>query len=127
MLGASSIIVLVQDPRIKLGLNSAIAQYLGRISYSMYLVHYTVLFALFDLAYPTVPVIALAILCAIATLIVSHLFCIFIEEPAHAGKTSLQTATTQPRASHPDLNLSPHRISPVTNQRGSNTSVSTFL
>jgi peptidoglycan/LPS O-acetylase OafA/YrhL len=87
MLGASAIIILVQDPRLKLGLNSAVPQYLGRISYSMYLVHYTVLFALFDLAYPTVPIIALAILCAAATLIVSHLFCIFIEEPAHtAGK-----------------------------------------
>jgi peptidoglycan/LPS O-acetylase OafA/YrhL len=87
MLGASAIIILVQDPRLKLGLNSAIPQYLGRISYSMYLVHYTVLFALFDLAYPTVPIIGLAILCAAATLVVSHLFCVFIEEPAHtAGK-----------------------------------------
>jgi peptidoglycan/LPS O-acetylase OafA/YrhL len=87
MLGASAIIILVQDSRLKLGLNSAIPQYLGRISYSMYLVHYTVLFALFDLAYPTVPIIALAILCAAATLVVSHLFCILIEEPAHtAGK-----------------------------------------
>ena len=86
-LGAATIIILVQDPRLKLGLNSAIPQYLGRISYSMYLVHYTVLFALFDLAYPTVPIIALAILCAIVTLVVSHIFCIFIEEPAHtAGK-----------------------------------------
>jgi peptidoglycan/LPS O-acetylase OafA/YrhL len=85
MLGASGTIILVQDPRLKLGLNSPIPQYLGRISYSMYLVHYTVLFALFDFAYPTVPVIALAILCATATLMVSHLFCIFIEEPAHAA------------------------------------------
>lgn len=82
-LGSSAIIILVQDPRLELGLNSAIPQYLGRISYSMYLVHYTVLFALFDLAYPTVPIIALAILCAAATLVVSHLFCILIEEPAH--------------------------------------------
>ena len=87
MLGASAVIILVQDRRLKLGLNSAIGQYLGRISYSMYLVHYTVLFALFDLAYPTVPIIALGILCAVATLIVAHIFCIFIEEPAHtAGK-----------------------------------------
>jgi len=84
-LGASAVIILVQDSRLKLGLNSAIPQYLGRISYSMYLVHYTVLFAVFDLAYRTVPLIALAILCAIATLVVSHIFCIFIEEPAHAA------------------------------------------
>jgi peptidoglycan/LPS O-acetylase OafA/YrhL len=87
MLGAAAVIVLVQDPRLTLGLNSAIPQYLGRISYSMYLVHYTVLFAVFDLAYPKISIVGLAILSAIATLIVSHLFCIFLEEPAHiAGK-----------------------------------------
>src|SRR6201986_43062 len=44
MLGAAAIIVLVQDKHLALGLNSTIPQYLGRISYSMYLVHYTVLF-----------------------------------------------------------------------------------
>jgi peptidoglycan/LPS O-acetylase OafA/YrhL len=87
MLGSAAVIVFVQDPRLTLGLNSAIPQYLGRISYSMYLVHYTVLFAVFDLAYPKIPILGLAILSAIATLIVSHLFCIFLEEPAHtAGK-----------------------------------------
>src|ERR1700722_675999 len=62
MLGVSAIIILVQDPRLKLGLNSAIPQYLGRISYSMYLVHYTVLFALFDLAYSKIHILGLAIL-----------------------------------------------------------------
>jgi peptidoglycan/LPS O-acetylase OafA/YrhL len=87
MLGAAAVIVLVQDPRLTLGLNSAIPQYLGRISYSMYLVHYTVLFAVFDLAYRKISIVGVGILCAIATLIVSHLFCIFLEEPAHtAGK-----------------------------------------
>ena len=87
MLGASGVIVLVQDPRLTLGLNSAIPQYLGRISYSMYLVHYPVLFGVFDLAYPKLSIVNLAILSAIATLIVSHIFCIFLEEPAHtAGK-----------------------------------------
>ena len=67
ILGASAIIILVQDPRLKLGLNSAIPQYLGRISYSMYLVHYTVLFAVFDLAYPKISILSLAFLSAIAT------------------------------------------------------------
>ncbi|HEX3967756.1 MAG TPA: acyltransferase [Edaphobacter sp.] len=89
MLGAAAVIVLVQDPRLKLGLNSAIPQYLGRISYSMYLVHYTVLFAVFDLAYPKISILNLAILSAIATLIVSHLFCIYLEEPAHTAGKSL--------------------------------------
>jgi peptidoglycan/LPS O-acetylase OafA/YrhL len=90
-IGSAAIIVLVQDPRLPLGLNSAIPQYLGRISYSMYLVHYPVLFAVFDLAYPRVSLIGLAFLSAIATLVVSHLFCIFIEEPAHAAGKHLAT------------------------------------
>jgi peptidoglycan/LPS O-acetylase OafA/YrhL len=101
MLGASAVIILVQDPRLKLGLNSALPQYLGRISYSMYLVHYTVLFAVFDLAYPAVPIIGLAILSVIATLIVSHLFCIFIEEPSHAaGKHLSNRLRSDTRVSH---------------------------
>jgi peptidoglycan/LPS O-acetylase OafA/YrhL len=101
MLGAASVIVLVQDPRLKLGLNSAIPQYLGRISYSMYLVHYTVLFAVFDLAYSKIPILGLAILSAFATLIVSHLFCIFIEEPSHtAGKRLSNRLRSDARVSH---------------------------
>jgi peptidoglycan/LPS O-acetylase OafA/YrhL len=85
MVGSAAVIVLVQDPRLTLGLNSAVPQYLGRISYSMYLVHYTVIFAVFDLAYPKIPILGLACLSAIATLMVSHFFCIFLEEPAHTG------------------------------------------
>jgi peptidoglycan/LPS O-acetylase OafA/YrhL len=91
MLGSAAIIVLVQDPRLTLGLNSAIPRCLGRISYSMYLVHYPVLFAVFDLAYPRVSIIGLALLSAVATLIISHLFCIFIEEPAHTAGKHLAT------------------------------------
>ena len=109
MLGSAAVIVLVQDPRLTLGLNSAIPQYLGRISYSMYLVHYTVLFAVFDLAYPKISIVGVAILCAIATLIVSHLFCIFLEEPAHtAGKrlSNRLRSTREPAPSPPEaLNL----------------------
>ena len=93
-------ILLIQDPRLTLGLNSSVPQYLGRISYSMYLVHYTVLFAVFDLTFPKVPLVGIAILCGAATLLVSHLFCIWVEEPAHAaGKTlarRLRTSAARP-------------------------------
>jgi peptidoglycan/LPS O-acetylase OafA/YrhL len=66
----------------------------------MYLVHYTVLFAVFDLAYPKISILGLAILSAIATLIVSHLFCIFLEEPAHnAGKRLSNRLRSNPRIS----------------------------
>jgi peptidoglycan/LPS O-acetylase OafA/YrhL len=99
-LGAAAMILLIQDPRLTLGLDSSVPQYLGRISYSMYLVHYTVLFAVFDLAFPMVSLLGIAILCGVATLSVSHLFCIWIEEPADAaGKTlarRLRTSTARP-------------------------------
>jgi peptidoglycan/LPS O-acetylase OafA/YrhL len=68
----------------------------------MYLIHYTVLFAVFDLAYPTVPIVGLAVLSGIAILVISHLFCIAIEEPAHAAGKHLSkrlrrnTARTSP-------------------------------
>jgi peptidoglycan/LPS O-acetylase OafA/YrhL len=82
MMGAAGFILLVQDPRLTVGLHTVTAQYLGRISYSMYLVHYTVIFALFDLLYGRIPTPALIAACLIVTLGLSHLFCIGVEEQA---------------------------------------------
>jgi len=82
LIGSLILLVAVQDPRASLGMNNAVCQYLGRISYSMYLIHYVVLFALFDLAYGRIPFPLLICLCLVATLAVSHLFCISVEEPS---------------------------------------------
>ena len=82
LLGASMLIIFVQDPRAGLGLTNPVCQYLGRISYSMYLVHYIVLFALFDLAYTHVSLPLLSCLCLAGTVVASHFFCIGVEEPA---------------------------------------------
>jgi len=87
MVGTCGLLMLIQDPRFHLGLRSAPAEYLGRVSYSSYLVHGTVLFTLLNLLYGKIPVLALAFLYGIVTLTVSHVFCVFVEEPSlRAGK-----------------------------------------
>jgi peptidoglycan/LPS O-acetylase OafA/YrhL len=87
LVGTCGLLILIQDPRLHLGLRSAPAEYLGRVSYSSYLVHGTVLFAMLNLLYGRIPILALAFLYGIATLIVAHVFCVFVEEPSHrAGK-----------------------------------------
>jgi peptidoglycan/LPS O-acetylase OafA/YrhL len=91
LVGTCGLLVLIQDPRLHLGLRSAPAEYLGRVSYSSYLVHGTVLFAMLNLLYGRIPILALAFLYGIATVIVAHVFCVFVEEPSHrAGKRLAQ-------------------------------------
>lgn len=69
-------------------LHSTVPEYLGRISYSMYLIHGTVLFAVLNLLYGKVPNSLLIAVYLVATLVLSHLFCILVEEPSlRAGKT----------------------------------------
>ncbi len=63
-------------------LHGRVPVYLGRISYSVYLVHGTVLFALLNLLYWKVTGLWLGIVYVGATLAASHLFCIAVEEPA---------------------------------------------
>ena len=82
LLGALMLMMFVQDPRTGLGMTNGVCQYLGRVSYSMYLVHYIVLFALFDLLYWYVSLPLLACLCLAGTVGVAHVFCIGVEEPA---------------------------------------------
>lgn len=83
MVGVCCIIILIQDPRLHLGLKSPVAEYFGRISYSSYLIHGTVLFALFDLMYGKTSLLTLAICYGVCSLIVAHIFCVFVEEPSH--------------------------------------------
>jgi peptidoglycan/LPS O-acetylase OafA/YrhL len=57
-------------------------EYLGRISYSFYLTHATVLFALCDLLYGRAPTWALMVLATVTMFAGAHLFCIAVEEPS---------------------------------------------
>ncbi|GAC1428870.1 MAG: acyltransferase [Acidobacteriaceae bacterium] len=73
--------------RLRAALRHRVPAYLGRISYSMYLVHGTMLFALLNLLYRRVPAPVFALVYIVATLAAAHLFCIAVEEPSlRAGK-----------------------------------------
>jgi peptidoglycan/LPS O-acetylase OafA/YrhL len=68
-------------------LEHSLPEYLGRISYSLYLTHSIVLFALLDILYGHVPNFALGVLICCIAIAAAHLFCIAVEEPSmRAGK-----------------------------------------
>ncbi|WP_260703159.1 acyltransferase family protein [Edaphobacter flagellatus] len=87
MLGACGLIQLVQQPRLRLGLRAAPAEYLGKISYSLYLVHGTVLFTELNLLYGRVPLPVLILIYIGSALVVADLFHRLVEDPSlHLGK-----------------------------------------
>ena len=91
MLGAAALISVVQFPAFQASFDSALPQYFGRISYSLYLIHYTVLFSIFDIAYPAVPMTCIAIIYLGATIFLSDLFWRWVEGPAIlVGKYSVR-------------------------------------
>jgi len=76
------------SPRVSRVLNHSLPRYLGQISYSMYLVHGTILFALLHLLYGKLPIVVIAAIYLPLTIAASHLFNKFVEMPAtRLGKT----------------------------------------
>jgi peptidoglycan/LPS O-acetylase OafA/YrhL len=82
MFGTCLMIILIQDPRLRIGLKSRVADYLGRISYSSYLMHGTVLFVLLNLLYFKISAPLLALAYVVVSLIAAHIFCVSVEEPS---------------------------------------------
>jgi peptidoglycan/LPS O-acetylase OafA/YrhL len=82
-IGAAGLIILCQSPRIRIGLRSRVAQFLGRISYSLYLVHGVVLLALLDMFFGRLSKWGIGTLYGLVSVALSYLFCLAIEEPAH--------------------------------------------
>ena len=82
-LGVFGIIVTATSSgRAQQFLDRPLFEYLGRVSYSLYLLHGTVLFALINLLYGKVPVLVLGLTYLTVAMFVSHLFLIAIEEPS---------------------------------------------
>ncbi len=79
---ACGAIVFALHSRASRILDTFLPEYLGRISYSMYLVHGTVLWATLILLYGKLPLLLLGVVYAAITLGVSHGFCVLVEEPA---------------------------------------------
>jgi len=88
-IGAGGLILCSMHSRRLRGiLLHRIPEYLGRISYSMYLVHGTVLFATLNLLYGKTSIGVMAGVYLVMTFAAAHLFCIAIEEPSlRLGKT----------------------------------------
>lgn len=78
---ACGVIVLAECCRARFWLAFPIAEYLGKISYSLYLIHGTVLFATLILLYGKIPTSLVVAIYLIAAFAISHLFCIWIELP----------------------------------------------
>ncbi len=57
------------------------AEYLGRISFSLYLLHSIFVMSLFDLLYGKLPATVIYLAIATLSLVVAHFFCVSVEEP----------------------------------------------
>jgi peptidoglycan/LPS O-acetylase OafA/YrhL len=80
--GATGLIVLaIASPRVRHLLNLRIPRFLGRISYSLYLIHCTVLFALTSLLPSRLSEAAQFPIFLAASLLIATVFCLLIEEP----------------------------------------------
>ena len=81
-LSACAVIVFAQQSFIKRFLQRPFAEYLGRISYSLYLVHGTILFTTLIMLYGRIPFIEIFTIYIVLSFIAAHLFCVLIEEPS---------------------------------------------
>ena len=81
-LGAAGYMILALNaPKVRAVLNAMPARFLGRISYSLYLVHSTVLFALAHSLGRQIDILDQFLIYLPASLLLAYLFCIGIEEP----------------------------------------------
>lgn len=76
------VIVFARYSPVRQLIDTAFPEYLGRISYSLYLIHATTLWAIMILLYGKLPSIAILIIFLITTFGLSHLFCVWVEEPS---------------------------------------------
>jgi peptidoglycan/LPS O-acetylase OafA/YrhL len=101
VVGCSGLVMLsIATRRIGSMLRSAVPQFLGRISYSLYLVHATVLFTLVHLLYGRWPIAAILALFLPLSIALSWLFHLAIEVPAISAGRMAQ-ARLKPRPAGP--------------------------
>ena len=100
MAGALGYFVIALNSRWAFAvLHTRIGAFLGRISYSLYLIHGTVLFALAHLLGKNIPVLAAFLIYLPASLLVAYLFCLGVEEPFLRMSRAISKAASE-RLSH---------------------------
>ncbi len=81
-IGAAGILVCSLEMKpLAAVLRHGVAEYLGRISFSLYLLHSIFVLSMFDLLYGKLPNVAIYLAIGVFSLVSAHLFCIFVEEP----------------------------------------------
>jgi peptidoglycan/LPS O-acetylase OafA/YrhL len=96
-LGAAMVIILALDVRSFAALlDRSVFQWIGRISYSLYLIHLPVLLTLFYVLLGHVPFVFVAALAIISSLVAATLMHRFVEVPAiNLGRRITQRSNTQ--------------------------------
>jgi peptidoglycan/LPS O-acetylase OafA/YrhL len=83
MLGACGVILVSMfSQNIRNALRSRVPEFLGRISFSLYLTHATVMFTLVNLLYGKMSNLAISGIAVVVSLGVGYVFCLVVEEPA---------------------------------------------
>ncbi len=75
------ILIGISSPHVSRLLNTSIPRFLGRISYSLYLIHGTVLFAITYSLGEKIPAPAQFLLYFVLSMVLATVFCFWIEEP----------------------------------------------
>ena len=78
-------------------LSSGVPQWLGKISYSLYLLHSMVMFGLLHLLYGRIPLLAILPISLAGTLVLSWLFYLLIESPSMRLSRRIGARRTAPR------------------------------
>jgi peptidoglycan/LPS O-acetylase OafA/YrhL len=81
-------------------LRHGVVEYLGRISYSLYLTHSIVLFAAFDLLFGKLPKSIIYAFVLVGALAFAHVFCVMVEEPCIRLGKRVKSAAAPRSISH---------------------------
>lgn len=81
-IGAAGILICSLEMKpLAAMLRHGVAEYLGRISFSLYLLHSIFVLSMFDLLYGKLPNVAIYLAIATLSFASAHIFCVFVEEP----------------------------------------------
>jgi peptidoglycan/LPS O-acetylase OafA/YrhL len=109
--GACGALVLCEHSRARGFFERTVPEYLGRVSFSMYLMHGTVLQLVLILCFRRMPIWELAATFFVSTLVVSHFFCVLVEETStRVGRAITRPMTPPPQRLSESTRQIPRRI-----------------
>jgi peptidoglycan/LPS O-acetylase OafA/YrhL len=100
IVGGCGVLLLAEHSRAREWLEWPVPRYLGRVSYSVYLLHGTVLQVTLIVLYGRVPVVVLGSVFLVGAMVAAHAFCVWVEEPSSRLGRRLTRGKTRPREEH---------------------------